>query len=231
MASESMEKLARLALPAKAAILVVTIGLLGLVYYQLAYSDLVDERDGLLAVRSRQVEDEKRLNRRKAEYQELLRQKADVDERLRRNSIKLPESSELPAFFQHLETQASTANVRIVTRVIDKEVPVETYMKVPVRMEIQGDFYQLNNYFKLLSQTERIITIENLFIGDPRRSAERVTLTGKFTASTFRQADRAPSKQPARVEPAKTEPAKTEPGKAEAPNPAEAPKPAAEGTK
>jgi len=197
--SETVERLAKASPQAKVALLVVVRAALGLLYYNLLYSDLVSERDGLVAVKKRQVEDERRLLKRKAEYQELLRQKADVEERLRKNAIKLPESSELPAFFQHLEAQAATANVRIVVRTLLPQVPVETYMKVPVHLEVAGDFYQLNNYFKLLSETPRIITIENLFIGDARREGDRTVLTAKFTASTFRQADQ-PAK-PARPGP------------------------------
>jgi Tfp pilus assembly protein PilO len=182
------DRLAKASSSTKIAILVVVLGVFGLLYYNFFYSDLVEEEESLVAVKKRQIEDERRLLKRKAEYQELLRQKADVEDRLRRNAIKLPESSELPAFFQHLETQAATANVRILLRTLDKEVPVETYVKVPVRMEVAGDFYQINNYFKLLNETARIITIENLYIGDRRRDGDRVVLTAKFTASTFRQA-------------------------------------------
>ncbi len=141
MASESVERLAKMSIQAKIAILVAILAVGGLIYYNLLYTDLVEERNGLVAVKKRQIEDERRLVKRKAEYQELLRQKADVEERLRRNAIKLPESSELPAFFQHLETQAATANVRIVNRTLETQVPIETYMKVPVRMEVIGDFY------------------------------------------------------------------------------------------
>ena len=215
MASESIEKLAKQSLPVKIAILVGVMAALGFVYYNLVYSDLVDEQSGLVAVKKRQIEDERRLIKRKAEYQDLLRQKADVEERLRKNSIKLPESSELPAFFQHLETQAATANVRIVSRVLEREVPIETYIKVPVKMDVVGDYYQLNNYFKLLSETARIITIENLFIGEPRRSADRVLLSARFTASTFRQADRPPSGGAPAAAPAA--PAAPAPGTAPAP--------------
>jgi type IV pilus assembly protein PilO len=210
MASESVERLARLSIQAKIAILVAILAVGGLIYYNLVYTDLVEERDGLVAVKKRQIEDERRLIKRKAEYQQLLREKADVEERLRRNAIKLPESSELPAFFQHLETQAATANVRIVSRVLETQTPVETYMKVPVRLEVTGDFYQLNNYFKLLSETARIITIENLQIGEPRRDGERVVLTAKFTASTFRQSDRSAAKPKPAAAPA-AKPAETPP--------------------
>lgn len=216
MASESVERLAKLSTGAKAAILIVVLGVLGGLYYNFFYSDLIEEEDGLVAIKKRQIEDERRLLKRKAEYQELLRQKADVEDRLRRNAIKLPDSSELPAFFQHLETQAATANVRILIRNLEMEVPVETYFKVPVHMEVAGDFYQINNYFKLLSETARIITIENLFIGDPRRVGDRVYLTAKFTASTFRAAP-APQGAPPPPQPA--------PPPSPAPAPAPAPKP------
>jgi hypothetical protein len=103
-------------------------------------------------------------------------------------------------------------------------VPVETYFKVPVHLEIAGDFYQINNYFKLLSETARIITIENLFIGDPKRVGDRVQLTAKFTASTFRAAQAAPAQAPAR--PAPPPPPAPKPSPAPAPAPA-APAPAA----
>jgi Tfp pilus assembly protein PilO len=224
MASESVERLAKLSTGAKAALLLVILGVVGGLYYNFFYSDLVEEEDSLVAIKKRQIEDERRLLKRKAEYQELLRQKADAEDRLRRNAIKLPDSSELPAFFQHLETQAATANVRILIRNLEKEMPIETYFKVPVHMEVSGDFYQINNYFKLPNETARIITIENLFIGEPRRQGERVSLTAKFTASTFRAATPA---QPASPAPAPGPgPAPGPASNAPAPTPNPAPQPA-----
>lgn len=227
MAGESsVERLAKLSLPAKLGILAGVLLVLGLVYYNFFYTDMVDEQKGLIATKARQKEDEKRLEKRRTEFQELMRQKDDVEKRLRTNSIKLPETSELPAVFQHLETQAATANVRIVNRVLEKEVPVETYVKVPVRMEVSGDFYQLNNYFKLLGETARIITIENLFIGEPRREPERVVLIARFTASTFRQADK-PAAKPSPNAPPPPPPTPEAPPAAPATPPATAPAPGA----
>jgi Tfp pilus assembly protein PilO len=189
--SQMIDRLQKASLAAKLGILAAIAALLGAVYYYVFYADMEADRDRLETTRKRQVEDEARLEKRKNEYRELLQQKRDVEERLQKNAIKLPESSELPAFFQHLETQAATANVRIISRVLDKEMPVESYLKVPVKLEVQGDFYQINNYFKLLSETSRIITIENLHIGPPARDPSgNITLPARFTASTFRQADR-----------------------------------------
>lgn len=190
--SEIVQRLQRASTGAKLAMVAAVAVVLGVGYYFLFYSDLDAELTSKTALRQRLIEQEQQLVKRQTEYRDLLQQKKDVEERLQKNAIKLPESSELPAFFQHLETQAATANVRIVSRALDKELPVENYVKVPVKLEVQGDFYQINNYFKLLSETTRIITIENLSIGSPQRDPSgHVTLTAKFTASTFRQSDRA----------------------------------------
>lgn len=189
--NQAIERLQRASTGVKLLVLLVVAAILGGAYYFLFYSDMEAERDRLVSVRKRQIEDEQRLVKRQSDYRDLLQQKKDVEERLGKNAIKLPESSELPAFFQHLETQAATANVRVVSRALDKEIPIENYIKVPVKLEVQGDFYQLNNYFKLLSETSRIITIESLAIGQPLRDVTgHVTLTAKFSASTFRQSDK-----------------------------------------
>jgi type IV pilus assembly protein PilO len=227
----TIERLARASLQAKIGILAGVILVLGGLYYYFFYSDMVAEKDQLVVVRKRQIEDEQRLVKRQSAYRELLKQKADVEERLKRNAIKLPESSELPAFFQHLESQAATANVRILKRDTDKEVPVETYIKVPVRMEISGDFYQINDFFKLLAETTRIITVENLTIGDGKRDAGMLRLTARFTASTFRQAEKgaAPARGPANAPPKAPEAPPPAPPAAPAPAaaPATPPAPAA----
>jgi len=190
--NQVVDRLQNASVGVKLIVLVVVAAVLGGVYYFFFFADMQSERDRLVSVRSRQIEDEQRLVKRQADYRELLQKKKDAEDRLQKNAIKLPESSELPAFFQHLETQAATANVRVLSRALDKEVPIENYIKVPVKLEVQGDFYQINNYFKLLSETTRIITIENLSIGQPQRdSTGHVNLTARFTASTFRQSEKA----------------------------------------
>jgi type IV pilus assembly protein PilO len=207
--SEILERLARQSPAVKLGLLGGVLVVLTLGYYYFFHSDMVTEKETLGTAKKKLVEDERRLLKRKNDYQELLKQKADAEERLKQNAVKLPESAEIPAFFQHLETQAATANVRIVSRTTEKEVPVESYVKVPVKLEVQGDFYQLNHYFYLLAETNRITTIENLSIGDPKRDGDRIVMTAKFTAATFRQSDRpaqavAPPSAPAATPPTPT---------------------------
>lgn len=198
MASKSpllggLEKLARAPLGARLAALVGLLALFSVAYWYLFYSDLAEQRDGLLRERSRLANEEKKLQERKKEYLELLRKKQELEQELAKNAIKLPSSSELPAFFIHLQTQATAANVRVMKWDRENEIAVENFVKVPVKMHVRGDFYQLVQYFKLLSETPRIITVEDLALGNATTEGDQLVLTAQFTASTFRQADAPPA--------------------------------------
>ena len=219
MARSSNELLDRLAKASPAAKVAVFLGaavVLGGLYYYLFYADLSSERQTLVSQRKSLAEQERKLQQRKKDYAKLLQTKLEVEEELKKNAVKLPGSSELPAFFVHLQTQANAASVRTNDWARKSETPVESYVKVPVEIEVEGDFYQLLQYFKLLSETPRIISVENLTIkrpGESRRGADG-TLTAHFVASTFRQPDLPPTqiedkKRAGGAPNASAEPAKT----------------------
>ena len=192
-AAELIDKLAKAPLKIKLVLLVAALGVMVGGYWYLGYSSLAEEQATLLAQRKKLADEEKNLQGRKKDYLDLLQKKLELEEELKKNAVRLPASSELPAFFVHLQSQATAANVQLVKWTREGEYPVENYVKVPVRMEVRGDFYQLNQYFKLLYETPRIITIENLRIGDRKAENDSILLTATFTASTFRQSDQAAS--------------------------------------
>lgn len=195
--NELLEKLAKAPPKTKAAVLAGALAFFGLVYWYMFYSELSAEKTAMAASSvklKKQVDD---LRKKKTEYDELVKTKKAVEEELRKNAVKLPSSAELPAFFVHLQTQANAANVRLVKWARESEVLVETYVKVPVSMEVRGTFYQILEYYKLLYETPRIITVEELTIGDAKKENDNLVLTAKFKASTFREADKPPEEQPA----------------------------------
>src|SRR5262249_4635396 len=87
------------------------------------------------------------------------------------------------------------------------EVPVETFVKVPVDFEITGTFMQIKKFFASLipkkkkpgqqepsgdqavEERERIVSIENLKLENPTVKNREIVLTAKFTAMTYRQED------------------------------------------
>ena len=88
-----------------------------------------------------------------------------------------------------------------------------TFLKVPVEIEISGNFYQLKRFFASLRphpsdpdergggdegvETDRLVTIENLALSEPRVKNSEIVLTARFTASTFRAVTEGPTVVPA----------------------------------
>ena len=173
----------------KLGLLAALIVLMGVLYWQFFYSGLSDElKTAKNRTNTLQKKSEK-LKQDLAEWERLVLEKQSLDEELKRNSVSLPASSELPSFFLHLQKQAAGAGVKLDNWRRLKEVPIETYIKVPVSIEVTGSFYQVNNYFKLLYETDRIITVENMSLAYVNTDVDTVNLNAKFTASTFRLPD------------------------------------------
>ena len=62
----------------------------------------------------------------------------------------------------------------------DRELPIDTYVKGSVGFEIRGEFHQILQFFRLIGETKRVITIENLHLGDGVMTGGRMVLTAKF---------------------------------------------------
>jgi Tfp pilus assembly protein PilO len=185
-------ELARKPLQVKLGVLGGVLAVLGVLYWQFFYSSLADEQRELSVQRTKLVKQEKTLKDREKEWIELLQKKELLDAQLKKNQVSLPASSELPAFFVHLQKQAAAAGVTVVRWERLKEKDVETFVRVPVSIKLTGTFYQINNYFRLLSQTDRIISVVSLKLKDGKQKNDEIILSGEFEAVTYRQRDQPP---------------------------------------
>jgi Tfp pilus assembly protein PilO len=183
-----LNQLARKPPAVQAGLLGAVLLVLGGLYWQLFYLELAESRQRATNKNRTLLTRNRELKEREKQWLELVQKKEELDAMLRKNQVSLPASSELPSFFVHLQKQAAAAGVNVKSWSRKNEQPVEAYMKVPVAMEVTGTFYQINHYFKLLYETDRIITVEDLKIGDAVHRGEEVILTASFRASTFRQA-------------------------------------------
>jgi Tfp pilus assembly protein PilO len=126
------------------------------------------------------------------------------------NEKALPTEAELPAFFETLNRKVTESGVQVNRSTQQPEAPIEAFIRVPVDFEIQGTFLQIKKFFASLvpkkkqagssdvapngdqgvEDRERIVSIDNLNIGDPQVRNREITLTAKFTANTFRQEEK-----------------------------------------
>lgn len=212
MASAALEDFARRPTSYKATVFGGILLALAGVYYQFGYKSLSNDLDEARGNSVQMATKKARYERDEVAFRELQTKMVALKRIIDENQKALPTGAELPAFFDMLNRKVNEAGVEIRKWEYKSDIPVAEFVKVPVELELTGTFFQLKRFFASLVQRgisgrpgeederERIITIENLQLTNPQIKNREVLMTAKFTASTFRQEDRAegaPGSKPA----------------------------------
>jgi type IV pilus assembly protein PilO len=206
-ASGVMADFGRLPLQKKVLVFV-GIGLvLGLLYWQFAWKSLNRDVDAAEADNKAKAALNKKLADDIPKYEQLKSRMKELTQIITENQKALPTEAEVPAFFETLERKVTESGVEINKWKKLSESPVESFVRVPVEVEVTGTFMQIKRFFASLIQRgvlqvsdagveerERIISIENLQLISPVVKNREIVLTAKFTAVTFRQEDKAEAK-------------------------------------
>jgi Tfp pilus assembly protein PilO len=205
--SGALADFARLPTRQKIMVFVMIGALLGIGYWKLIYKSLDEQLATAQADHDAKVATSKRLAADLPRYEELRTHMAKLRDLIEKNQTALPTAPELPAFFETLQHKVAESGVEIRKWTNRTEEPVESFIKVPVDIEIAGTFIQIKRFFASLVQRdirpvqptddrpaedhERIVSIENLALSNPTVKNREITLSAKFTAVTFRQEDKA----------------------------------------
>ena len=226
----------------RAAIYAGIVALLGLLYWQFGLSPVRKGVTNAEAELDGARSEARRLTTEKRKRDELFAKQQDLKEQIEKNQRALPTDAEMPAFFDMLARRFIEAGVTVKRRDVRPEVTVESFVKAPVEVEISGSYYQIMQFFSSLrphldadgnesAGKDRIVTVENLSLFEPKVINNQLLLTAKFTASTFRAAAPPPpppgTPAPAAATPPAGSPA-TGPATTKLPSPADAKKAAAD---
>ncbi len=188
---ELIAKLLALKTPAKVAVAVAVIGLLGLLFYQFVYAELSEDIGRAEAQRADLETERNQYAKRKKEYLAFRSELRLLQEEQRELLRALPKKAEIPSFISNVQEQAELSGLEVLHIDIDPESPQDLYVKIPVKMEIRGTYHQIAKFFKNTSELRRIVNVENLSL-TPERNAVTEQLNAptrmraKFVAATFR---------------------------------------------
>jgi type IV pilus assembly protein PilO len=194
---ELIQKLQRLKTAGKIGVTLAAIAVLGLLFYQVLYSDLRDDLGRAQGQRAELDAERASYAKRKGEYLGYRRELKLLQEEQRELLRALPKKAEIPSFISNVQEQAELSGLEVLHIDIDPESPQELYVKIPVKMEIRGSYHQIAKFFKNTSDLRRIVNVENLSL-TPERSttAEQqnapTRMRAKFVAATFRFKEAAP---------------------------------------
>jgi len=203
-ASGALNDFARMPTERKALVFVVIGGLLGLIYFQFVFKSLNSQLDDARTEHESKISTSAQLTNDIPKYDIERTRMKKLKETIDENQKALPTETELPAFYEMLNRKILESGVELANWSQDAEQPVETFVKVPIEIEISGTFLQLKRFFASLVQKnvvqhdasdtnddrERIVSIEKLQLTNPQVKNGQIVLTAKFVAATFRQEDK-----------------------------------------
>ena len=217
----------------KVLIFVVAGAVIGLLYFQFVLKPLKADIEEAEADHDSKVQQNKQKQDDIPKFEALKARMNDLTRIINENQKALPTESELPAFFETLNRKVNEAGVEVNRWRQLPETPVETFMRVPVEIEMTGTFMQIKKFFASLVpkkkkpgedsqaadvvERERIVSIDNLTLLEPKVKNREIILTAKFTATTYREEDKK------EVPPAPGQPATPGPAKPTTPVPAPVP--------
>lgn len=137
---------------------------------------------------NRQVAELQVYERRNAEFKI---EKAALEKQLDTLKMIVPEEKEVDEFMRLMQGAASASGVQVRSLTSEAVVPKDYHYELPFEIEVDGPYFNIEDFFTRLSRLSRIINVGDLtFSGlNPRSSKFPVrpgaTVTGKCLVTTF----------------------------------------------
>ena len=99
----------------------------------------------------------------------------------------LPSSKNTEDLLSELNASAHKAGLVIRSLNLTKaETTHGFYAAIPIEMQIAGTYHEIASFFESISKLRRIVNISGISLTSARNESDRVVLTAKYLATTFR---------------------------------------------
>lgn len=109
---------------------------------------------------------------------------------------ELPDKKEIPSLLTNISQLAQESGLQITLFQPQKEVTMDFYEEIPVKIRLYGGYHELASFFDKVANLSRIVNIKYLSMGETTFEGDRVKLGASCTAITFRFIEKAPEAAP-----------------------------------
>ena len=109
-----------------------------------------------------------------------------LDGELDKATTLLPTGKELPALLSRIDNLGKKSGLEISRFSPKKELRKGFYSEVPIRVSVQGTFFELMIFLNKVSNLDRIVTITSVNLSQPRYKNQKLLLTANFQLITYR---------------------------------------------
>jgi type IV pilus assembly protein PilO len=113
------------------------------------------------------------------------RERELLEQRLAEALSELPEQKNIDELLQAFQDRAQKAGLEIATIEPKDQVMAGFYAKIPILMQVDGNYHEIATFFDALGRLRRIVNVSDIVLDKPRTINGKVLVTSKFTATTF----------------------------------------------
>ena len=178
------EKIEKIKMPIRVLILVGTLVLLGGAFYFLVYQPKTDE----IRRATDEVSDLKirvmKAKRDSSRLPEVKAREVKVNAQFKQALKLLPNEKEVQSLLRNITKLGADSNLEFRLFSPRKESPEHFYFRLPVSIEVSGNYHDVATFFDKVGQMERIVNILNVSM-KPRKARSTMLIT-KCEAVTYR---------------------------------------------
>ena len=116
------------------------------------------------------------------------RQRELLQQRFQEARAELPDTNRMDDLLQAFQEKAVKAGLeisKVEPRAVIPAVAGEFYAKIPIGLEVKGNFHEVATFLDALGHMQRIVNATDIVLDNAKDVNGRVILTAKFTATTF----------------------------------------------
>jgi len=189
------EKIEKIKMPARIAILLGTVIVLGglfVWFYYLPKCEEIDKVKGEIATIEQKLNKAKIMVKRLKQFEA---EWAELDTQYKEALKLLPNTKEIPALLKTITQLGSDSQLEFRLFSPQREKPQDFFIEIPVSIEVSGSYHNVAMFFDKVGAMERIVNILNVSMS-PTKPRSTV-LTTRCDAVTYRfkgECDAAPKK-------------------------------------
>jgi type IV pilus assembly protein PilO len=184
-----IERINKLAVPAKAGIIAGIILVITAATYFLAIAD-IDEK--ITGIKAEQSSKEITLAEKQAIADNLNERRKEMDaldQKFQEALTQLPEKKDIEELLSQLNDVGKKSGLEISKVTPGGEAAEGFYSRIPISMAVSGNYNEIAMFLQEIANLRRIVNVSNLKLANPTVKGDKVMLSSDFMATTFRFTD------------------------------------------
>ncbi len=161
-------------------------------FYFLVYSPKSEEISTLTATQNALKEEVAKAEEAASKQKEHEQALADAKKKFEEISKILPQGTEIPVLLRNISDLGKRAGLDFISFKPGSDVPKDSfYVEIPISIELLGPYHNIGYFLGEVSGMERLVTVDNIKMSNPKETEGEVLLTSSCNLLTYRQKDAA----------------------------------------